>query len=554
MRKSGWFFWAVTACLFLFLLPGPAAGQKNQNEANFSPQMALDQALLREKTYAENLAAYAPLAETYLQEFPPDTRQGVLPKKDYYSISQLTFTKGIESKPFLESSFFQRLWSRFGFGVIYRSAGFAEPMVFTQTSFDRSNYDFQYVRREFLGEVRCFVFDVTPTKKRPGDFMGRIWVEDRDYNIVRFNGAFVGDSRFRLFFHFDSYRENVKPGVWLPTYIYAEESDKVQGLLATRVRLRALTRIWGYERKQFRMDEFTSIQVEDPAGVKDETDPGKDLTPLEAMRSWRQQAEDNLLDRMQAAGVLAPKGEVDKVLQTVVNNLIVTNNLEIQPEVRCRVLLTTPLESFTVGHTIILSRGLIDVLPDEASLGAILAHELGHITASHSVDTKHAFHDRMIFEDYQVMRRISLKRNVAEEKEADEKGLAFLKNSPYKDKLENAYLFLRAAQKASRETPQLLRGHFGNSLELKKRAERMAAVAGSTPQDSAVPWDRITALPLGARVKVDSLTGKVAMAKSKPAPLYSPRDKLEFQLAPLSPFLYRMPPQPARVASASPGM
>jgi hypothetical protein len=72
-------------------------------------------------------------------------------------------------------------------------------------------------------------------------------------------------------------------------------------------------------------------------------------------------------------GLLAPQGDVDKVLETVVNNLEVSNNLDIQPEVRCRVLLTSTLESFTIGHTIVLSRGLIDVLPDEASLATMLA-------------------------------------------------------------------------------------------------------------------------------------------------------------------------------------
>jgi len=78
-------------------------------------------------------------------------------------------------------------------------------------------------------------------------------------------------------------------------------------------------------------------------------------------------------------GLLAPQGDVDKVLETVVNNLEVINNLDIQPGVRCRVLLTSTLESFTIGHTIVLSRGLIDVVPDEASLATMRAHELAHI-------------------------------------------------------------------------------------------------------------------------------------------------------------------------------
>jgi hypothetical protein len=54
--------------------------------------------------------------------------------------------------------------------------------------------------------------------------------------------------------------------------------------------------------------------------------------------------------------MLARTGEVDKLLDTVVNNLEITNNLDIQPEVRCRVLLTSPIESFSVGHWRLFSR------------------------------------------------------------------------------------------------------------------------------------------------------------------------------------------------------
>jgi len=46
---------------------------------------------------------------------------------------------------------------------------------------------------------------------------------------------------------------------------------------------------------------------------------------------------------------------VDEVLNTVVNNLIVSANLGI--EAHCRVLLTTPIETFSLGHTIVISRG-----------------------------------------------------------------------------------------------------------------------------------------------------------------------------------------------------
>src|SRR5258708_39142265 len=102
--------------------------------------------------------------------------------------------------------------------------------------------------------------------------------------------------------------------------------------------------------------ELSKILIETP--VQDDTKTANDLKPVQAQRSWDRQAEDNVVDRLERIGLIAPRGEVDKVLETVINNLEVTNNLDIQPEVRCRVMTTTTLESYTVGHTIVLSRGL----------------------------------------------------------------------------------------------------------------------------------------------------------------------------------------------------
>ena len=93
------------------------------------------------------------------------------------------------------------------------------------------------------------------------------------------------------------------------------------------------------------------------------------------------------------------EGEVDKILMTVVNNLEVTNNIDLPRPVRTRVMLTSPLETFSVGNTIIVSRGLIDVLPDEASLAMVLSHELAHIVLGHNLGSKYAFNDRMLFSD-----------------------------------------------------------------------------------------------------------------------------------------------------------
>ena len=66
-------------------------------------------------------------------------------------------------------------------------------MIFAdRNDFDRQHYDFHYARREFLGDVRCLVFDLTPKKDAGrGRFLGRIWVEDQDFTIVRLNGTYA---------------------------------------------------------------------------------------------------------------------------------------------------------------------------------------------------------------------------------------------------------------------------------------------------------------------------------------------------------------------------
>ena len=187
----------------------------------------------------------------------------------------------------------------------------------------------------------------------------------------------------------------------------------------------------------------------------------QDASPLEAQREWQQQAEDNVVERLQEAGLLAPSGEVDKVLQTVVNNIEITNNIDLPRPVRCRVMLASPLETFSVGNTIVISRGLIDTLPDEASLAAVLSHELGHIVLGHNLGSKFAFNDRMLFTDESTYQNFGFKHNPDEEAAADAKALDMLKNSPYAQKVASAGLYLKQLQVRAPVLAALLHGASG---------------------------------------------------------------------------------------------
>ena len=245
-----------------------------------------------------------------------------------------------------------------------------------------------------------------------------------------------------------------------------------------------------------------------------------------------------MIDRLQQIGLLAPEGEIDKVLQTVVNNVMITNNLDVQPEVKCRVLMTTPLESFTIGHTIVMSRGMVDVLPDEASLAMVLAHELAHIVLGHKLNTKLAFNDRMFFPDERTFERMDFGRDKNEEEAADKKALELLNNSPYKDKMATAGLFLKAVQARGPALKNLIRPHLGDSF-VNGDAIRMSTLMTSSPAFDPKKMDQIAALPLGGRVRVDPWSNRLELIKTKPVALNSPGEKMPFEVTPFFPFLTR---------------
>jgi len=502
----------------------------------------MDRVIQREHLFVAQMRHMRPMVETYLQDLKNDPSGKTLPVKDQYFLGRLDMSDGPDDTSFIgQPGFGHRMMNRLTglYALHFLPLGFAQ-MVVLDNDFQKKYYDFTFVRREFLGEVRCLVIDVQPKEKAPpGRFLGRIWVEDQDYNVVRFNGTYYPHPKTSYYLHFDSWRLNMRAGAWLPAYIYSEESD-MKTNFGKSLHFRAQTRLWGYDLKGLNKNaEFTQIMVDSPqSSIKDQSDAAADATPVVAERMWERQAEDNAVERLEKIGLLAPSGDVDKILLTVVNNLLVTNNIDLQSDVRCRVLLTSPLESFTIGHTIVMSRGLLDVLPDEASLAMVLAHEVSHIVLGHQFDTKLAFNDRMFFPDEDSFQRLDFKRHSADEEAADTKALELLKNSPYKDKLGSAGLFLRALQQSAPQLPNLIRPHLGNSMASGKSI-RMSSLLESAPQLEPQRTDQIAALPLGGRIKLDPWTDHVELAKAKPVALTSAKEKMPFEITPFFPYLSR---------------
>jgi len=502
----------------------------------------VDRVIAREAENNKTLRSYTPLVETYLQSMKADRDVGMVPVNDQYYLTRVGFKKSLEDINFhAESGFLSRALDgvKKNFRTEFVSSGFNWMMTMDMRGLDREHYSFDYQGREFLGDVRCIVIDVTPKPHSgTGRFLGRVWVEDKDFNIVRFNGTFAASAHDH-YLHFDTWRLNMAPGIWLPAYIYSEDLEPQHAKTHTG-NYKAETRIWGYNvGKGHAENEFTEVLVDD-SSVKDNSDTAQDLPPVAAERAWQRQAEDNVVERLERGGLLARTGEVDRVLNTVINNLEITNNIDIQPEVRCRVLLTSPIESFTMGHTIFVSRGMLDVLPDEASLAAVLAHELSHIVLGHPTDTTFAFKDRSIVSDQKLLARMHFTRTQAEEREADTKALSLLENSPYKDKLDSVGLFLRQVDARRGVLPHLIRSDMGNSLITGTGGDlRMTALTKTAPKLDPKKVTQVAALPLGGRIKVDPWNNRIEINKSKPVQLLTAREKMPLEVTPVFPHLTR---------------
>jgi hypothetical protein len=532
-----------------------------------TPQMVrlIDLASGHERGVLQALQQRTPVVETYIQDFKPDTQLSAVPTEDHYFLGRVDFGKVIEDNRYEEkgakktalkgSVMFVNGLTK-AFKIEYVAQGFVQMLLLDANHFDRQHYDFVFVRREFLGDTRTDLFDVTPKSgSGSGRFIGRVWIEDTGGNIVRFSGTYTSNNGHQVYYHFDSWRTNVQPGLWLPTAVYAEEHGP--GAVPDQAGFfRAQTWIWGYSLRQpASTSDNATVKID---AVSDQSESAQDVSPLQASRMWSQQAESNILDRLFQAGLLAGPSAFDKVLEQVTNNLILTNNISLPEPVHCRVLLTYPLESLTIGNTIVLSKGLIDTLPYESDLAAVLSFQLAHLELGHKVDTEFAFPDNLMFADQATIRRVPLHHSDAENLAAAKKAIQFLENSPYKDKLADAGLYYKLLLTRAKVLPSLMQPQLGDSLFTSTADDQvwMSALVAKAPKLDMDNVRQIAALPLGSRVRVDSWNDSVELLNSKPVAVLSPSDKMPLELTPI---FFRLRPYgqaapiPAATGAASPG-
>ena len=114
---------------------------------------------------------------------------------------------------------------------------------------------------------------------------------------------------------------------------------------------------------------------------------------------------------------------------------------------------------------------------------------------------------------------------------ANQKALDLLKNSPYRDKLKTAGLFLKQLDVERKVLPSLINPMLGDRVYLGQQ------LINSAPQLEKANLDQLSALPLGGRIKLDPWTDRIEMVKAKPVALLSEREKMPFEVTPFEPYL-----------------
>ena len=124
-----------------------------------------------------------------------------------------------------------------------------QPFVLTTQELPK--YNVTYVGRQQLDELGTYVFDVAPKtiEKNQRYFQGRIWVEDKDLEIVKTDGKAVPDIKKKgsenVFPRFETFRENIEGHYWFPTYTRSNDTLHFTG---GDVRIRMTVRYANYKR------------------------------------------------------------------------------------------------------------------------------------------------------------------------------------------------------------------------------------------------------------------------------------------------------------------
>jgi len=462
-----------------------------------------------ERDMMRRIGIYSPIVETYIQSLWPDTT-AQMPLDDLYFLGKVDFRQYLASADDAKAMLFgtskssRQILNDNGQKWELYPDGFVSMLFVDPQDFDADTYRLNYLKPATLGTVRCLLFTVTPVKTNaPGRFNGTIWVEHTGLRIVRVEGTFQAQhvklsqrlkplgTSVGLFLHFDCWRAMIAPDLWVPAYVTVDDNvgwKSIGGDGTTDVHYRGRTFVWGYSH----LGSFQNrrLSFSDAA-----SDSGAEVTSLEL--------------GLEKDGLVAPFGSVEQSLNAILQEMTAASHLDL-PKVTCRILETTPVELFHVEKTIFVSRGFLEMVPDESTLAVFLAHELAHV-AVETAAGKQVKHDRSVFESSHPGEFLGLGVTNGTEAEGKASTLTcgILNDSAYKSAVAQAAGFVEQLTTMSRQIPNLTKARFGVGLIENGRAVHELPSCESSVQ--FVP--QVPPLQLRGRYLVGVSTGELRLTR-----------------------------------------
>jgi hypothetical protein len=399
-------------------------------------------------------------------------------------------------------------------------AGFVNMLLPDPTGMDLDIYTWTFRGHEIEGDVQMLVFDLKPKPGAGlGRFSGTVWVAAQDLQICRFDGGFDSQSQQKRshYLHFVSVRNRVtlnNVSLWVPATVWIEERD-FRTPTAAISGLKGRVNVFGIRRTATRQTYKGSLQPED----RDVPVEKSDASSLHDSRTFYERTEQKVLDFLEGIGVLAKRGRVDLVCEKVLYKLRGASAPDFPADLHCRVMLTSTVEWFVVGRTLIVSKSILDLPPDEPAMAALLAPALACILKDRPIQS---ISDAILQNRDQALRKLNFQNSAKDKTDYEREAITLLKNSEFAKKMATAAVFQQTAEKYCSALGALFAPRFGDRLSVcdpSSPLRQLDSMAVRNPRGPA-------ALVLGARLTVDQFSDEVAMVDP-------PADNAPFQLVPI---------------------
>jgi len=261
---------------FLFLSSLNVLAQEGQLDTSqpkgITPEEIIHRFAAKEKEFKEARDQY-----TYRQEVKVQTLDGSTVTGEYQEVFDVLFDdkgKRLENVVFAPQSSLENG----GISITKEDlSDIRNRLPFVLTSDEINEYNILYVGQQQEDELHCYVFDIAPKtiEKDKRYFQGRVWVDDRDFQIVKTYGKTVPDIRSKkgenLFPKFTTWREQVDGQYWFPAYTLADDTLHFRKGGYQDVHIRDIIKYTDY--KRFGSKSKVTFQGESKNPTEDEDKP-----------------------------------------------------------------------------------------------------------------------------------------------------------------------------------------------------------------------------------------------------------------------------------------